>query len=128
MEIPFLGTIRSWQIVFLITGLPGIPLALWVLATVREPERLGLISEAADSTLSISSVIDFCRQHWSTYGTLLAGFRYSQCFRSGISDGSRCVFMRTHGMGPGEVGAVVGTAAYGRRNRRRAIRRFWCTC
>lgn len=31
VQLPVLGEIRSWQLVFLITGLPGIVLALWVL-------------------------------------------------------------------------------------------------
>ena len=111
VELPVFGTIRSWQMVFLITGLPGIPLALWALATVREPKRHGLIAEAADSSLSIKSIIDFARQHWSTYGTLLAGFSLLAMFSLGYLGWVAVFFMRTHGMNPGQVGAVVGTAA-----------------
>jgi MFS family permease len=36
--LPFLGAIRSWQLIFFIVGLPGILLAL-ILTTVREPAR-----------------------------------------------------------------------------------------
>jgi len=113
VTLPVLGTIRSWQLVFLITGLPGIPLALWVLATVREPARHGLITDATDSNLSIKSVIDFSRRHWSTYGKLLGGFSLLAMFSLGYLGWIAVFFMRTHGMDPGEAGAVVGTAALG---------------
>ena len=106
VELPVFGTIRSWQMVFLITGLPGIPLALWALATVREPKRHGLIAEAADSRLSIKSIIDFARQHWSTYGTLLAGFSLLAMFSLGYLGWVAVFFMRTHDMNPGQVCAV----------------------
>lgn len=113
VTLPILGTIRSWQLVFLITGLPGIPLALWVLATVREPARHGLITDATDANLSIKSVIDFSRRHWSTYGKLLGGFSLLAMFSLGYLGWIAVFFMRTHGMDPGEAGAVVGTAALG---------------
>jgi MFS family permease len=113
ITVPLLGSIRSWQLVFLITGVPGIPLALWMLATVREPARHGLIAGASDATLSVRSIIDFARQHWSTYGRLLGGFSLLAMFSLGYLGWVAVFFMRTHGMDPGQAGAVVGTAALG---------------
>ncbi len=41
ITIPLLGTLKSWHLVFLIIGLPGLLVALWVL-TLKEPKRTGL--------------------------------------------------------------------------------------
>jgi MFS family permease len=38
MMLPLLGALRGWQIVFLLVGLPGLIIALWV-ASLREPAR-----------------------------------------------------------------------------------------
>ncbi len=40
--LPVLGEVRSWQIVFIVTGLPGLLLCL-LMFTVREPPRRGLL-------------------------------------------------------------------------------------
>lgn len=111
ITLPIIGTIRSWQMVFLITGLPGIPLALWVLATVREPVRHGLVAGTAGMQLGIGAVIGFARQRWKSYGPLLSGFSLLAMFSLGYFGWIAVLFMRTHGMDPAAVGAVVGSAA-----------------
>ena len=40
ITLPLVGTLRSWQGVFLAVGLPGLLVALWI-STVREPARRG---------------------------------------------------------------------------------------
>ena len=110
VQLPLLGEIRSWQLVFLITGLPGIVLALWALATVREPERRGLLANSPGQQFSIASVLQFCRDHWSTYGTLLTGFSLMAMFTLGYLAWIAVLFMRTHGMEPAQVGTLIGPA------------------
>ena len=110
VQLPVLGEIRSWQLVFLITGLPGIVLALWALMTVREPARRGLLAESPGQQLSIKAVVRFCRDHWSTYGSLLTGFSLMAMFTLGYLAWVAVLFMRTHGMSPGQVGTLIGPA------------------
>lgn len=38
--LPLVGQVFSWQLVFMVVGLPGLLIALWA-ATLREPERRG---------------------------------------------------------------------------------------
>jgi MFS family permease len=38
--LPHFGRLHDWQIVFMMVGLPGLALALWI-ATLREPQRRG---------------------------------------------------------------------------------------
>src|SRR6202161_3902739 len=41
-SLPLLGEVRAWQMVFIVTGAPGIVLPL-LLLTVREPKRRGIL-------------------------------------------------------------------------------------
>ena len=45
--LPLLGEVRSWQMVFIVTGLPGVLLCL-LMFTVREPPRRGLLTAGGD--------------------------------------------------------------------------------
>lgn len=40
LTLPLVGTLKSWHLVFLIIGLPGLLVALWV-STLKEPKRTG---------------------------------------------------------------------------------------
>src|SRR5271156_1243704 len=45
--LPLFGEVRAWQMVFIVTGAPGILLPL-LLLTFREPKRRGLLRDSAD--------------------------------------------------------------------------------
>lgn len=47
--LPIFGAVRAWQLVFIITGLPGAFLPL-LLLTFREPRRTGLLSASSGRT------------------------------------------------------------------------------
>jgi MFS family permease len=61
--LPMIGSLKSWQSVFLIVGLPGLLIAGWA-ATLREPRRRGV---PADNSLSKSWAVLRDR-----FGSLLA--------------------------------------------------------
>ncbi|MEZ5458899.1 MAG: MFS transporter [Steroidobacteraceae bacterium] len=93
VTLPLLGEIKSWQLVFLITGLPGIPLGLWALATLREPQRRGTLA-LTGSALPWSAALGHLREHWSTYGALLTGLSITAMFGSGYMSWVAVYFMR----------------------------------
>jgi len=111
IDLPVLGAIRSWQLVFLITGLPGIALGLWALLTIREPVRTGLMQTSKDSSLSLRAVADFARSRFATYGTLIGGMSLSAMFTLGYLSWIAVFFMRVHGLDAGEVGKLFGPLA-----------------
>jgi MFS family permease len=45
VDLPLLGALAPWRLTFLWIGLPGLLVALLVALTVREPRRLGAVSE-----------------------------------------------------------------------------------
>jgi len=70
--VPVLGAIRSWQLIFLIVGLPGILLA-FLLLTVREPAR-GLAQKNSSTPLRI--VIRYVFQNARTFFLHNMGFAF----------------------------------------------------
>lgn len=69
--LPLIGTIRAWQLTFLIVGLPGILLALWIL-TLREPVRRRH-PQAMDKA-SIPDTVRYLLARWRPYSALILGF------------------------------------------------------
>jgi MFS family permease len=69
-NIPLVGQIRSWQLIFFIVGLPGIALVLLPL-TIREPKRQRTF-ESADQqatvrqTATMREVLAYTGQNWKT--------------------------------------------------------------
>jgi len=112
VEWPLLGEIRTWQLVFLITGLPGIFIALWALLTVREPARRDLLAVAEPGAgLSLRAAVDFVRDRGATYGTLLAGMALMAMLTLGYLAWIAVFFMRTHELDAAEVGKIFGPIA-----------------
>lgn len=61
--LPFVGTIRSWQLVFLVVGLPGILFSL-IMFTIVEPRRRG--PGAGTKSVPLSEVIAFIKSNMAT--------------------------------------------------------------
>lgn len=70
-DLPVLGTIRAWQLTFLVVGLPGLLFALWVL-TIPEPVRRQ--KPGAATYASIAETVAYLRARWRAYFSLIMGF------------------------------------------------------
>jgi len=70
-ELPLIGTIRAWQLVFFIVGIPGLFLALWIL-TIREPARRMRPGDLEN--VSIPATLAYMLQRWRVYGATILGF------------------------------------------------------
>jgi len=63
VTLPFVGEMGAWHLVFLIIGLPGILIALWV-STLREPARTGVVKFGGETGgLPFSQVVKFVTDH-----------------------------------------------------------------
>lgn len=69
--LPFIGIIKAWQLTFLLVGLPGLVLALWIM-TIREPVRRRHPGEAQQA--SVADTIAYLRTRWRAYTALILGF------------------------------------------------------
>jgi MFS family permease len=69
--LPVIGTIRAWQLTFLLVGIPGVLLALWIL-TIPEPARRH--RGDAVTRASVGDTIEYLAARWKAYTSLILGF------------------------------------------------------
>ncbi len=105
VTVPILGTIRAWQTVFLIIGLPGLIVAALFL-TVREPARRNV--DQAGRYLPLSSLLTYVIANKRTYFTHGIGFSFSATVNFGFAFWIPAFFARTFGWDVARTGRVQG--------------------
>jgi MFS family permease len=107
VSLPLFGELRPWQLVFVIVGLPGLPVALWMLS-VAEPLRR---RPAATGTLAaaLRENLRYMRQHWQVYLSHFAGFSLIGMVFNAAGAWLPAYLMRVHGVTPGEAGVSLGS-------------------
>lgn len=102
---PLTGPLEPWQVVFMIVGLPGILVGLWVL-TLREPERLG---EKSGDHATFGDVLSYMKTHGRAYGGLILGLCFASLMWNGVAAWIPSHFIRQYGWSPAEVGLRYGS-------------------
>ncbi|RPH93849.1 MAG: MFS transporter [Lysobacterales bacterium] len=75
VDWPLVGTLKPWQMTFIVVGLPGLVLALLML-TIREPVRRGYLNQARSASgpaRPVSETFRFLAGRWKTFGALFLG-------------------------------------------------------
>ncbi|MFD0848945.1 spinster family MFS transporter [Sphingosinicella xenopeptidilytica] len=110
--VPLLGEMRSWHVVFIVVGLPGLLVALWV-ATLTEPVRRVRPADAADAQaagFSLPRIWKFLASYPLMSVSLFLGsamfsvMSYTDAWFPEL-------FIRTWGWGPQQTGFVNGAAS-----------------
>lgn len=70
IDAPIVGQLEAWQGVFIVVGLPGLLVALWIL-TMREPVRTGVKENAAPS---IGGALRHVADHRKTFALVIMGY------------------------------------------------------
>lgn len=104
-----LAEMFGWRMAFIAVGVPGLLMALVILAAMREPRR-GMIDKVADRP-----------EDRPGFGTLLrtiaarpslmwiiAGFSCAGMFGYGAIAWATAFFNRSYGLSPGEIGPIIG--------------------
>lgn len=99
------GPLEPWQVVFLIVGLPGILVGLWVL-TLREPARRGVTVNAAHP--SFGDVLRYMSANGRAFGGLIFGLCFASLMWNGVAAWIPSHFIRQFGWTPAEVGLRYG--------------------
>lgn len=75
-QLPLIGTLTTWQMSFLIIGVPGFALAL-LMYTIREPIRQDQVVSGLDADsagrASLKAALIFIRGKWRAFGALFVG-------------------------------------------------------
>jgi MFS family permease len=104
--VPFLGELRPWQFAFIITGIPGLLLALLILP-FPEPPRRGI---HAHGQVSWKELFGFIRSHWQVVLTLAIVFGGMNICVGGIIKWSPAYMSRFFKLNPAEYGFMLGLA------------------
>ncbi len=101
--VPLLGTLQPWQQVFVIVGLPGIPVSIAILL-LREPQR----REIHKPTATLREVFEFIAERKRLFFCFLLGLALATAMSHGVHGWAPAYFMRVHGWSPAEVGLNYG--------------------
>lgn len=109
IDIPLIGAVKGWQLIFLMLGVPGILLA-FPLMLIREPARRGVASEVAKVPLS-----DFfaqVRRNWQVYFGIGVGFALMILVGNATGAWIPAFLERKFGMTTAEIGASYGPLVF----------------
>lgn len=107
-DFPVVGTLKPWQMTFVLVGLPGVLWALLFIATVPEPPRRETAGAVAPSFM------DTVRYVWgrkSAYGPMFLANGIKAMLSFGVTVWSPVFFERKFGYAPGEPGPTLGIIA-----------------
>jgi MFS family permease len=107
MTLPIIGHVEPWQVVFLLVGLLGLPVALLML-TVREPARKGLAPGLQAQALPFSQVLRWMHSRRGAYYLLIGGLSLFSLIWNGSAAWIPSFFIRHFGWSAAEVGLRWG--------------------
>jgi MFS family permease len=110
--LPLVGTVKPWQLTFMMVGIPGVFIAL-LLATVKEPLRRGRLGPApADGhkAIPLREVIQFMGRNSRTYVPMFVGLGFNTVLSFGNQAWTPTFFVRTFGWTAAEAGFLNGLA------------------
>jgi MFS family permease len=111
-EFAIIGTVRPWQLVFFVIGLPGMLFTL-IMLTVKEPERRGLHKKTGQEQtkgLPFREVAGYIGANWKTFFCHTVGFSFMSFVGYAGAAWIPAVFMRVHHWSPREIGVRYGVA------------------
>lgn len=106
VSLPVVGTFETWQLVFVVVGLPGLLIAALVF-TIREPER-SVASAAAG--VPLKAVVQYFRAHRFSYTFTIGGISFYFAAMLAYLAWTPTLLIRNHGLELGQAGAIYGVA------------------
>ncbi|HEY8508751.1 MAG TPA: MFS transporter [Steroidobacteraceae bacterium] len=106
VQVPGIGVIRDWQLVFIILGLPGLLVAAVIAVTVPEPQRRG---PHRPKGYPLREVLGFIWNNRAMHGPLLIGVLLNSLQTFGSAAWIPAFYERTYGWGPSVAGPLLGT-------------------
>jgi MFS family permease len=107
LAIPGVGVIRSWQLVFIAVGLPGLAIALLLVTTVREPARRGL-QAAGQLKVSLRKVLRYLLAHWQVFAPMFVALAFGSVGTFAQQQWLTAFFQRSYGWDIPRTGNTIG--------------------
>jgi MFS transporter, Spinster family, sphingosine-1-phosphate transporter len=108
-QFPVLAPFQTWQLAFVLIGLPGVLFALAVMATVREPARSSVTRERADERqFTTGDSAAYLWERRGFYARILLGVGMLAIVVLGMPAWMPTYLIRSHGMPAALVGFRFG--------------------
>ena len=104
-EFPVVGTLKPWQMTFVIVGFPGILWALLMVSTVPEPPRREAAGAAAPG---FAATLANIWRHKDAYVPMFLAYSIKAMLSFGVTVWSPVFFERKFGYAPGQPGLPLG--------------------
>ena len=109
VPIAGLGVLTSWRAAFLFAAAPGVPLAVLMALSLREPARHELTNAATSATApSVGEFTDYLRQHSATFLRVLTYPTLLSIIGYGTLAWAPAQFDRRFAIPPSRSGVVIG--------------------
>ncbi|MDB5471506.1 MAG: permease of the major facilitator superfamily [Caulobacter sp.] len=105
LSMPLLGDLKPWQLVFLLTGAPGLILASLVF-TFSEPPRKQQIS-ITGKVHGLAELAAYARPRWKLFLLTILGFSLTGIYTAAMHSWTPSYITRTFGWGPTEYGPIM---------------------
>ena len=105
LDVALLGSLKPWQMAFMMVGAPGL-LVAGLMLTVKEPVRKEY--HAKESIVKFSQTLQYLRQHWVVYSTLMVGAALSSLASYGTFSWVPALFERHYGWDSARIGVSFG--------------------
>lgn len=106
-SLPLFGTVHAWQMVFIVTGAPGMLLPL-LLLTFREPRRRGLLQSQGKPPLS--DVLNYVWSNRKFYGLHFVALALLSMAGYATASWLPSALIRAYGVSAGQAGKVIGVS------------------
>lgn len=115
MALPLVGTLKPWQMTFVLVGLPGVLISALFVITVRNPERKNVIGASAAEAgptraYTLGELFAYMGVHRYTFIAHYLGFGFLALSLYALLSWAPAFFMRNFDMSAREVGLYLGTA------------------
>lgn len=106
VAVPIIGTLYSWQLTFVLVGLPGVAVALMVMM-MREPVRRGRVTATAQAPVTVG-LVAFLTANRRVLLHHFGGLALLVIIVYGSTAWIPTFFIRTHGWTATEIGYAYG--------------------
>lgn len=106
VDLPLIGGVKGWQLVFLMLGLPGMLLS-GLMLLVREPARIG--EGGGEPSPPFSVLFAHIGQHWQAYTGISFGFALMILVGNATGAWVPAFLERKFGLTTAEIGLAYGT-------------------
>jgi MFS family permease len=111
-DVPLLGTLQPWQLVLVLSGLPGLLIAPLIF-TVPEPPRLERLERSEAGEAGQGGVLRYLVTHWRFYLPVIAGFSMLQITSYAFSSWQPTYMVQRFGWNIADVGSALSIGMVG---------------